>query len=161
MELIELVANNQYMFTSDRSMKRGVMEVDTMDAILAQNKAIAQQLTNLNKKIEKLEELKGKPELLVVFVEVLMRIIIAALLEKINHWRKQITWETNNGSPIKILMRTLTIPDGGITLTLVGEGTKIKEETIFRIVHLTLLSKTTISATTISSISKSATSTST
>ncbi|MED6226669.1 hypothetical protein PIB30_106137, partial [Stylosanthes scabra] len=26
-----------------------------MDAILAQNKAIAQQLTNLNKKIEKLE----------------------------------------------------------------------------------------------------------
>ncbi|MED6150051.1 hypothetical protein PIB30_068450 [Stylosanthes scabra] len=55
MELNELVANNQYMFTSDRSMKRGVMEVDTMDAILAQNKAIAQQLTNLNKKIEKLE----------------------------------------------------------------------------------------------------------
>ncbi|MED6142478.1 hypothetical protein PIB30_114095, partial [Stylosanthes scabra] len=55
MELIELVANNQYMFTSDRSMKRGVMEVDTMNAILAQNKAIAQQLTNLNKKIEKLE----------------------------------------------------------------------------------------------------------
>ncbi|MED6127483.1 hypothetical protein PIB30_088510 [Stylosanthes scabra] len=35
MELIELVANNQYMFTSDRNMKRGVMEVDTMDAILA------------------------------------------------------------------------------------------------------------------------------
>ncbi|MED6149954.1 hypothetical protein PIB30_067548 [Stylosanthes scabra] len=31
------------------------MEVYTMDAILAQNKAIAQQLTNLNKKIEKLE----------------------------------------------------------------------------------------------------------
>ncbi|MED6159283.1 hypothetical protein PIB30_040888 [Stylosanthes scabra] len=31
------------------------MEVDTMDAILAQNKAIAQQLTNLNKKTEKLE----------------------------------------------------------------------------------------------------------
>ncbi|MED6128689.1 hypothetical protein PIB30_100418 [Stylosanthes scabra] len=55
MELIELVANNQYMFTSDRCMKMGVMEVDTMDAILAQNKAIAQQLTNLNKKIEKLE----------------------------------------------------------------------------------------------------------
>ncbi|MED6152553.1 hypothetical protein PIB30_093161, partial [Stylosanthes scabra] len=37
------------------SMKRGVMEVDTMDAILAQNKAIAQQLTILNKKIEKLD----------------------------------------------------------------------------------------------------------
>ncbi|MED6188788.1 hypothetical protein PIB30_089227 [Stylosanthes scabra] len=55
MELIELVANNQYMFTSDRSMKRGVMEVDTVDALLAQNKAIAQQLTTLNNKMEKLE----------------------------------------------------------------------------------------------------------
>ncbi|MED6127040.1 hypothetical protein PIB30_084282 [Stylosanthes scabra] len=31
------------------------MEVDTMDAILAQNKAMAQQLTTLNKKLEKLE----------------------------------------------------------------------------------------------------------
>ncbi|MED6210483.1 hypothetical protein PIB30_064513 [Stylosanthes scabra] len=55
MELIELVANNQYMFTSDRNMKRGVMEVDIMDAILTQNKAMAQQLTTLNKKLEKLE----------------------------------------------------------------------------------------------------------
>ncbi|MED6201188.1 hypothetical protein PIB30_092459 [Stylosanthes scabra] len=36
-------------------MKRGVMEVDTMDAILTQNKAMAQQLTTLNKKLEKLE----------------------------------------------------------------------------------------------------------
>ncbi|MED6115742.1 hypothetical protein PIB30_093613 [Stylosanthes scabra] len=32
------------------------MEVDTMDAILAQNKAMAQQLITLNKKMEKLEE---------------------------------------------------------------------------------------------------------
>ncbi|MED6124926.1 hypothetical protein PIB30_063628 [Stylosanthes scabra] len=55
MELIELVANNQYMFTTDRSMKRGVMEVDTMDALLAQNKAISQQLNTLKKKMEKLE----------------------------------------------------------------------------------------------------------
>ncbi|MED6187292.1 hypothetical protein PIB30_075054 [Stylosanthes scabra] len=31
------------------------MEVDTMDALLAQNKAISQQLNTLNKKIEKLE----------------------------------------------------------------------------------------------------------
>ncbi|MED6166403.1 hypothetical protein PIB30_108876, partial [Stylosanthes scabra] len=31
------------------------MEFDTMDAILAENKAIAQQLTTLNKKLEKLE----------------------------------------------------------------------------------------------------------
>ncbi|MED6188702.1 hypothetical protein PIB30_088440 [Stylosanthes scabra] len=36
-------------------MKRGIMEVDTMDAILAENKVIAQQLTTLNKKLEKLE----------------------------------------------------------------------------------------------------------
>ncbi|MED6226596.1 hypothetical protein PIB30_105418, partial [Stylosanthes scabra] len=55
MELIELVANNQYMFTSERNMKRGVMEVDTMDALLAQNKAITQQLSTLNRKMEKLE----------------------------------------------------------------------------------------------------------
>ncbi|MED6201668.1 hypothetical protein PIB30_097248 [Stylosanthes scabra] len=57
MELIELVANNQYMFTSDRNMNRGVMEVDTMDALFTQNKAMAQQLTTLNKKLEKLEVL--------------------------------------------------------------------------------------------------------
>ncbi|MED6140587.1 hypothetical protein PIB30_094679, partial [Stylosanthes scabra] len=31
------------------------MEVDTMDAILAQNKAMAQQLITLNKKMEKVE----------------------------------------------------------------------------------------------------------
>ncbi|MED6165295.1 hypothetical protein PIB30_098213 [Stylosanthes scabra] len=43
------------MFTSDRSVKRGVMEVDTIDALLAQNKVMAQQLTTLNKKMEKLE----------------------------------------------------------------------------------------------------------
>ncbi|MED6214633.1 hypothetical protein PIB30_105083, partial [Stylosanthes scabra] len=55
MELIELVANNQYMFTSERSVKKGVMEIDTMDALLAQNKAITQQLSTLNKKMEKLE----------------------------------------------------------------------------------------------------------
>ncbi|MED6175005.1 hypothetical protein PIB30_074418 [Stylosanthes scabra] len=46
-------ANNQ--LTMDRSVKRGVMEVDTMDALLAQNKPMAQQLTTLNKKMEKLE----------------------------------------------------------------------------------------------------------
>ncbi|MED6129967.1 hypothetical protein PIB30_113269, partial [Stylosanthes scabra] len=55
MELIELVANNQYMFTSDRTVKKGVMEVNSMDALLAQNKAMAQQLLNMSKKLEKLE----------------------------------------------------------------------------------------------------------
>ncbi|MED6201066.1 hypothetical protein PIB30_091364, partial [Stylosanthes scabra] len=86
-------------------------------------------------------ELKGKPHLYVVFVGVLMRITIAALLGKINHWSKQTTWETNKGSPIKILMPIPITPDGGITLTLVGEGTKIKEETTFKTVHRTLLLK--------------------
>ncbi|MED6201931.1 hypothetical protein PIB30_100137, partial [Stylosanthes scabra] len=33
----------------------GIMEVDTMDAILSEDKAIAQQLTTLNKKLEKFE----------------------------------------------------------------------------------------------------------
>ncbi|MED6140297.1 hypothetical protein PIB30_091794, partial [Stylosanthes scabra] len=56
MELIELIAKNQYIFISDRNIKSGVMEVDTMDAILAQNKALAQQLITLNKKMEKLED---------------------------------------------------------------------------------------------------------
>ncbi|MED6173302.1 hypothetical protein PIB30_058094 [Stylosanthes scabra] len=68
-----------------------------------------------------------------------MRITIAALLGKINHWSKQTTWETNKGSPIRILMPIPITPDGGITLTLVGEGTKIKVETTFKTVHLTLL----------------------
>ncbi|MED6209108.1 hypothetical protein PIB30_051483 [Stylosanthes scabra] len=39
----------------ERSVKRGVMEINTMDALLAQNKAITQQLSTLNKKMEKLE----------------------------------------------------------------------------------------------------------
>ncbi|MED6126693.1 hypothetical protein PIB30_080817 [Stylosanthes scabra] len=36
-------------------MKRGVMELETVDALLAQNKSMAQQLSALNKKLEKLE----------------------------------------------------------------------------------------------------------
>ncbi|MED6201625.1 hypothetical protein PIB30_096875, partial [Stylosanthes scabra] len=44
-----------YMFTSERNIKRGVMEIDTMEALLAQNKAITQQLLTLNQKMEKLE----------------------------------------------------------------------------------------------------------
>ncbi|MED6117475.1 hypothetical protein PIB30_110303, partial [Stylosanthes scabra] len=35
MDLIELVATNQYMFTSDRSAKRGVIEIDSTNSILA------------------------------------------------------------------------------------------------------------------------------
>ncbi|MED6126034.1 hypothetical protein PIB30_074487 [Stylosanthes scabra] len=56
LELIEIVANNQYMnFSKRETVKKGVMEVETVDAILAQNKAMTQQLSVLNKKLEKLE----------------------------------------------------------------------------------------------------------
>ncbi|MED6141969.1 hypothetical protein PIB30_108725 [Stylosanthes scabra] len=55
MGLIELVANNQYMFTSDRTVKRGVMEIDSTNAILARMDAMAQQFSVVNKKLEKIE----------------------------------------------------------------------------------------------------------
>ncbi|MED6227362.1 hypothetical protein PIB30_112779, partial [Stylosanthes scabra] len=55
MGLIELVANNQYMFTSDRAIKRGVMEIDSTNAILARMDAMAQQFSVVNKKLEKIE----------------------------------------------------------------------------------------------------------
>ncbi|KAL4276860.1 hypothetical protein AHAS_Ahas20G0249400 [Arachis hypogaea] len=42
MELIEIVANNQYLYSSERAMKRGVMELDTLDTILSQNKIMFQ-----------------------------------------------------------------------------------------------------------------------
>ncbi|MED6166730.1 hypothetical protein PIB30_112279 [Stylosanthes scabra] len=44
-----------YVSPSERSIKRGVLEVETVDAILAQNRAMAQQLSTMNKKLEKLE----------------------------------------------------------------------------------------------------------
>ncbi|XP_072066842.1 uncharacterized protein [Arachis hypogaea] len=45
-ELIEMVSNNQYLYTSERNlMKKGVMELDTLEAILAQNKAMSQQIS--------------------------------------------------------------------------------------------------------------------
>ncbi|MED6142035.1 hypothetical protein PIB30_109499, partial [Stylosanthes scabra] len=55
MDLIELVATNQYMFTSDRSAKRGVMEIDSTNSILARMDAMAQQFNIFNKKLEKIE----------------------------------------------------------------------------------------------------------
>ncbi|MED6154194.1 hypothetical protein PIB30_109884, partial [Stylosanthes scabra] len=49
LELIELVANNQYMNFSERStMKKGALEVDYVNVLMA-------QLSALNKKLEKLE----------------------------------------------------------------------------------------------------------
>ena len=46
-QLIEMVANNQFMYTSERNpvnngtnQKKGVLEIDTLNAILAQNKIL-------------------------------------------------------------------------------------------------------------------------
>ncbi|XP_015970175.1 uncharacterized protein LOC107493620 [Arachis duranensis] len=54
-ELIDMVANNQYMYTSERNpvnngaaQKRGVLEVHTLDAILAQNKLMSQQINMIS-----------------------------------------------------------------------------------------------------------------
>ncbi|MED6117547.1 hypothetical protein PIB30_111005, partial [Stylosanthes scabra] len=60
MELIELVANNQYMFTSDKTLKKGVMEIDSTNAILARMDAMAQQFSVVNKKLEKIEAASTK-----------------------------------------------------------------------------------------------------
>ncbi|MED6164216.1 hypothetical protein PIB30_087562 [Stylosanthes scabra] len=47
--LIELIVKNQYMNTSKRNtVKKGVMEVETVNALMA-------QLSAMNKKLEKLE----------------------------------------------------------------------------------------------------------
>ncbi|MED6199185.1 hypothetical protein PIB30_073544 [Stylosanthes scabra] len=47
--LIELIAKNQYMNTFERNtVKKGVMEVETVNALMA-------QLNAMNKKLEKLE----------------------------------------------------------------------------------------------------------
>ncbi|KAL4344849.1 hypothetical protein AHAS_Ahas11G0219500 [Arachis hypogaea] len=54
-ELIEMVANNQFMYTSERnpvnhgiSQKNGVYEVETLNAILAQNKILTQQVNMIS-----------------------------------------------------------------------------------------------------------------
>nr|XP_025667462.1 uncharacterized protein LOC112765814 [Arachis hypogaea] len=51
-DVIEIVVDNEYFYTSERSNNRGVMELNNMDVILAQNKLIAKQLTDLTKKME-------------------------------------------------------------------------------------------------------------
>ncbi|KAL4397397.1 hypothetical protein AHAS_Ahas01G0187800 [Arachis hypogaea] len=53
-ELIELVASNQYLYSSNRTpvnsetpQKRGVLEVDAINALLTQNKLMSQQINLL------------------------------------------------------------------------------------------------------------------
>ncbi|KAL4397076.1 hypothetical protein AHAS_Ahas01G0155700 [Arachis hypogaea] len=57
-ELIEMVANNQFMYTSERnpvnngtSQKKGVLEIDTLNAILAQNKILTQQVNMISQSL--------------------------------------------------------------------------------------------------------------
>ncbi|MED6163790.1 hypothetical protein PIB30_083424 [Stylosanthes scabra] len=53
-DLIELVANNQYLYStpSERgTVKKGVMEAEAIDTLMAQNKALAQQINLINSKL--------------------------------------------------------------------------------------------------------------
>jgi len=52
-DVIETVANNEYFYASDRSNNMGVLELNHMDVILAQNKMITKQLDELTKQMEK------------------------------------------------------------------------------------------------------------
>ncbi|XP_015968340.1 uncharacterized protein LOC107491922 [Arachis duranensis] len=47
----ETVVENDYFYASERGQKKGVQELNSMDALLAQNKAIAAQLATLTKKM--------------------------------------------------------------------------------------------------------------
>ena len=57
-ELIELVASNQYLYSSNRNpvnsetpQKRGVLEVEAVNALLAQNKLMSQQINLLTQQM--------------------------------------------------------------------------------------------------------------
>ncbi|MED6166534.1 hypothetical protein PIB30_110261, partial [Stylosanthes scabra] len=46
-DLIELVANNQYLYSSERgTVKKGAMEAESIDTLVAQNKALISLLNN-------------------------------------------------------------------------------------------------------------------
>ncbi|XP_025647736.1 uncharacterized protein [Arachis hypogaea] len=51
--VIETVADNEYFYASDRSNNRGVLELNQMDTILAQNKMITKKFAELTKQMEK------------------------------------------------------------------------------------------------------------
>ena len=57
-ELIDMVANNQFMYTSERNsvnngipQKKGVLEIDALNAILAQNKVLTQQVNMISQSL--------------------------------------------------------------------------------------------------------------
>ncbi|KAI4299957.1 hypothetical protein L6164_033378 [Bauhinia variegata] len=54
-DLLEMMANNEYQRQGERVVvKKGIMEVNTLNALLAQNKIMTQQLVNLSKKVKTL-----------------------------------------------------------------------------------------------------------
>ncbi|MED6202347.1 hypothetical protein PIB30_104436, partial [Stylosanthes scabra] len=58
LDLIELVANNQYMYStpSERgTMRKGINEVETLEALIAQNKTLTQQINLLNSKLGEMQ----------------------------------------------------------------------------------------------------------
>ncbi|RTK48109.1 hypothetical protein DRJ87_15560, partial [Enterococcus faecalis] len=65
-ELIEMVANNQFMYTSERNpvnngttQKKGVLEIDTLNAILAQNKILTQQVNIISQSLTGMQAATG------------------------------------------------------------------------------------------------------
>ena len=57
-ELIDMVANNQFMYTFERNsvnngmpQRKGVLEIDALNAILAQNKMLTQQVNMISQSL--------------------------------------------------------------------------------------------------------------
>ncbi|KAL4321820.1 hypothetical protein AHAS_Ahas14G0148700 [Arachis hypogaea] len=51
-DVIETVAENEYFYASERTQKKRVLELNSVDALLAQNKAITTQIVALTKRME-------------------------------------------------------------------------------------------------------------
>ena len=51
-DVIETVAENEYFYASERTQKKGMLELNSIDALLAQNKAIGAQIVALTKRME-------------------------------------------------------------------------------------------------------------
>lgn len=63
-ELIELVANNQYLYSSNRNLvnsrtlqKKGILEVEALDALLAQNKILSQNMNMITQQLSGMQVL--------------------------------------------------------------------------------------------------------
>jgi len=56
LRLIEMVANNQYLYSSERTaMRKEVMKLDVLDTILAQNIAMCQQINAITQQLDGLQ----------------------------------------------------------------------------------------------------------